>query len=411
MAETVDADPAERTGTELRVLLVAPQPFYQDRGTPIAVAQVLRALSQIGHEVDVLTYPIGEPLDVPRVRILRAGNPLRLRRVPIGFSIRKLLLDASLTLALGRQLKRRRYDCVHAVEEAAFPAVVLARRQRIPVIYDMQSSLTQQMSKLSGLGNRLSRRLLRHCETWLLNRVDVVVSSSGLERRVRTLAPDARLQEWRYSPPEVAVTREETTALRAELGIAANAPVVVYSGTFEMYQGLARLLAAARFVLQDRPDVVFVLVGAEEHQIVPLLRSAEGVVPRRNLRVVARQPRHRIAQFLALGDILVSPRIYGGNIPLKVFDYLGAHRPIVATDIPTHRSLLDDDRAVLVGPDPAEMAAGIAALLEDPERAGRIADAAASYARTYLGWMVFVQSVSDLYAEAWELARSRRARD
>src|SRR3989337_787177 len=87
-----------------RVLVVAPEPFYEDRGTPIAVCQLLRALSQLAYHVDVLTYPVGRDVDIPRVRCLRSWNPLRVRQVPIGFSLRKLLLDAFLIPEMARRL-------------------------------------------------------------------------------------------------------------------------------------------------------------------------------------------------------------------------------------------------------------------------------------------------------------------
>src|SRR5687767_14166924 len=79
--------------TGSRVLVVAPEPFYEDRGTPIAVCQLLKALSQLSYEVDLLTYPIGSDVDIPGVRCLRTSNPLGIRRVPIGFSLRKVLFD------------------------------------------------------------------------------------------------------------------------------------------------------------------------------------------------------------------------------------------------------------------------------------------------------------------------------
>src|SRR5678809_1329815 len=79
-----------------RVLLVSPQPFFEDRGTPIAVLQVAQALCQAGYAVDLLSYPVGRPVEVDGMRILRAPNPLRIRRVPVGLSLRKLLLDATL---------------------------------------------------------------------------------------------------------------------------------------------------------------------------------------------------------------------------------------------------------------------------------------------------------------------------
>ena len=91
--------------------------------------------------------------------------------------------------------------------------------------------------------------------------------------------------------------------------------------------------------------------------------------------------------------MLVSPRAYGGNLPLKIFDYLAAGRPIVATDIPTHRTVLTEERAVLVAPRTDALAEGILAVLGDPARAGAWRTAARSYAQTHFGWSRFVDSV------------------
>ena len=74
---------------ERRILVVAPQPFYQDRGTPIAVRQVLEALSELGYPVDLLTFPVGLDVEIPGLEIIRAPNPFGIRRVPIGFSPRR----------------------------------------------------------------------------------------------------------------------------------------------------------------------------------------------------------------------------------------------------------------------------------------------------------------------------------
>src|SRR3990170_2772136 len=119
-----------------RILVVAPQPFYQDRGTPIALRQVLEALSQLDYQVDLLTFPVGDDIVLPGLRTFRAATPLGFSSVPVGLSIRKVALDASLVTALGRRLARDTYSCVHALEEAAWPALAAARRHRIPLIYD-----------------------------------------------------------------------------------------------------------------------------------------------------------------------------------------------------------------------------------------------------------------------------------
>jgi glycosyltransferase involved in cell wall biosynthesis len=123
--------------------------------------------------------------------------------------------------------------------------------------------------------------------------------------------------------------------------------------------------------------------------------------------VIERQPRAEMAPYLAMADVLVSPRVYGGNLPLKIFDYLAAGRAIVATDIPTHRTLLSEDRAVLVAPRPESLADGIVSLLEDRHRSMRLGQAARHYAERHLGWEAFVDSVAHLFDEVHRSARVR----
>lgn len=385
--------------TERRVLVVAPEPFYEDRGTPIAVRNVLQALSELHYRVDLLTYPVGQPISIPGVRVLRLPNLFGLRHVPVGLSLRKLLLDATLVPALWLQLRRERYCCVHAVEEAAFPAVLFANRQRVPVIYDMQSSLPEQMVKFRVFRGRRVQGLLRRCEAWLLRRADAVVSSAGLLNRVSEAAPGKLAQEWHFPSMDTTPRRGAGTALRAQLGIAANAPVVVYAGTFEPYQGLAMLLAAIPQVLERVPEAVFVLVGGDRKAMAQMREDANRLQVNGSLLLTGRKPRDEMPAYMAMADLLVSPRVYGDNLPLKVFDYLAAGRPIVATDLPSHRALLDESRAILVEPCAGGLAQGIISLLSDRRRAARLAIAAQAYAGSNLGWNRFHGAVRAVYEE------------
>jgi glycosyltransferase involved in cell wall biosynthesis len=393
-----------------RVLVVAPQPFYEDRGTPIAVCQLLRALSELDYEVDVLTYPVGRPVEIPGVRLLRAANPFRVRRVPVGLSWAKLVLDATLVPAMARRLRRGGYRCIHAVEEAAFPAVVLGRRFGVPVIYDMQSSLPEQLGRHWFLRGAAAQSALRRSERWLLGRADSVVSSAGLAQRVRDAAPATPLAEWRYASPLPAAGPAEAERLRAELRLEAGQRIILYSGTFEDYQGLPALLEALPLIRRRVPEAALVLVGAPE---TPFLAERHAAMMRNGaLRVVGRQPRERMPPFLALADVAVSPRAWGENLPLKVFDYLGAGKPIVATDIPAHRAALDESRALLCAPTAGALAEALARLLEDRVLATRLAAAARAYSEEQLAWSAFVRSVGELYRQVGvprPAARVRRA--
>jgi glycosyltransferase involved in cell wall biosynthesis len=386
-------------GAARRILVVAPQPFYQDRGTPIALRQVLEALSQLGYGVDLLTFPQGEDITLPGLRIFRAGNPAGFQTVPIGFSLRKVALDVSLVAALNTRLARTSYTCVHAVEEAAFPAVVMGRRRGITTLYDMQSSLPEQLLKHSLARIPPVPRALGVAERWLLNRADLVVASVGLADRVRRVAPGARVWEWRFPSGRVGEHTAEAEGLRRRLGLSDAAPVVLYSGTFEAYQGLEHLIAAAPLILERVPSARFVLVGADDAGRVEVETAAAELVREGILTIVDRQPRSLIPGYLALADVLVSPRSFGGNLPLKVFDYLAAGRPIVATDIPTHRTVLNDERAVLVAPTPEGLAAGVVSVLCDGAKSAALAEAAREYTVEHLGWGRFLQSVAEMYEE------------
>lgn len=359
--------------------------------------QLLQALSQLAYEVDLLTFPVGQTIEIPGVRYVRCSNPFRVRRVPIGLSIAKILLDVPLIAELSRRLASGLYGYVHAVEEAAFPAVALGRRFQVPVIYDMQSSLPEQLARHLLFRNRMAQTGLRSMEGWLLRRADSVVSSAGLAARVRSAVPHARVREWQYAGTLPQAVAEDVKALRADLGIAPGRPIVLYSGTFEPYQGLPELLAAIPLIQAEVADVTFVLVGAEEKggtaigsRHVELIRSGA-------LRIVKRQPRERIPSFLALADVAVSPRAFGDNLPLKVFDYLMSGRPIVATDIPAHRSVLDEERALLTGTSAPALARGVVRLLQDRPLAARLGAAGRLYAEERFGWFTFVRSVGELY--------------
>jgi glycosyltransferase involved in cell wall biosynthesis len=381
------------------VLLLSPQPFYEDRGTPIAVRQVLEALGQLGYRVDVATYPMGRSLQLPGVRYFRAANPFGIRRVSIGLSTRKLVLDACLIPTVWKRLRTKRYHAIHAVEEGAFPAVELGRRYGVPVIYDMQSSLPEQLSSHPLLNWRAAQGLLRRAERWLLRRVDFVVTSAGLAQRVARVAPEARVREWRFAGTAPSAPSHEVESLRRSLAIPAGVPVVVYSGTFAAYQGLPDLVAAIPAVLRELPEAVFVLVGADGLEGERLARRTGELMRTGKLHLVERQRRERVPAYLAMADVLVSPRAYGGNLPLKIFDYLAAGKPIVATDVPAHRAVLDSGRAELVEPSADALARAIVRVLRDPAWASRLAEEAGAYSRAKLGWIAFVRSVAELYEE------------
>jgi glycosyltransferase involved in cell wall biosynthesis len=381
-----------------RILVVAPEPFFEDRGTPIALRNILEAASGLGFQIDLLTFPVGEPVVLPGLCIIRVGAWLPIRRVPIGFSFRKVILDLCLAPALIQRARRGGYDFIYALEEAAPLAQALRRWHRLPIVYDMQSSLPEQLKAHPILGRPGIQRLLLRIERWVIRGADRVVCSAGLRSHVLSIAPTADVREWNFPAEPAPVGREEPNRLREKLDIGPGARVVLYAGNFEAYQGLELLLSAVPGVLTEVPGAVFVLVGANGRSRITGSKVVAALREQGFVKIVARRPKSEMPGFLALADVVVSPRENIGNIGLKVFEYMAAGKAIVATDTPAHRSVLDDERAVLVDPSPDAMGAAIARLLRDPAARSRLGEAARSYAEANLSRGNFAEQVALLYS-------------
>jgi glycosyltransferase involved in cell wall biosynthesis len=389
----------KRRGGPLQILMVTPQPFFEDRGTPIAVAAAAQALTQNGHRVDLLSFPIGRHLSIPGVHFERCGNPLRIRRMPIGFSARKALLDASLLRRFAQLLSRRRYDVVHAVEEAAWFAAMLCPLRGIRFIYDMASAIPEELGAHRLLGRAWPQRVLRGAEREVARRASHIVCSGGLGSRAAELAPGTPVTEWRFPVVESVADLVEVAALRDSLHLPPDARVVLYAGNFSRYQGIDLLFDAFALAAAEDSRLHLVCVGASDD--AQAARLADGALARfaDRVRIEPRQRRSRMPVWFALADCLVSLRPSGDNVPLKVFEYMASRRPIVATRGAAHEPLIDERRGFLADCTPESIAAALRAVFADPAGARARSDAAADYALRQFSWGRFRRLVEGVYRD------------
>ncbi|MGH9371671.1 MAG: glycosyltransferase, partial [Vicinamibacterales bacterium] len=174
----------------MKILMIAPEPFFEPRGTPFSEFHRIRALTQLGHTIDLVTYPFGQDVNIPGVRVFRSLRPPFLSRVAIGPSFAKVPLDLLLTLTAVRRTLSGRYDAVHSHEEGSFIGVLLAAALGIPHLYDMHSSLPQQLTNFAFSRSRLLARLFAWAERFVLRRSRVViVICPHLEETVRAIEP------------------------------------------------------------------------------------------------------------------------------------------------------------------------------------------------------------------------------
>jgi glycosyltransferase involved in cell wall biosynthesis len=369
----------------MRILMIAPEPFFEPRGTPFSEYHRIKALTTLGHQVDLVTYPFGRDVTIPGLRVFRSLKPPLVNRVRIGPSLAKIPLDLLLTFTALRRAFAGRYDAVHSHEEGGLIGVALAALLRVPHLYDMHSSLPQQLSNFAFSGSPLVRGIFEAVERLMIRRSRVViVICPALEETVRRIDPQARVVLIENAPGsgEAEPTAEQAAQIRAQFGIAAGTPLVLYTGTFEAYQGLDLLFEALALVRNQRPDARLLLAGGKPDQIARAREQARAAGAEAVTIFAGERPSTEIPAYLLACDVLVSPRSRGTNTPLKIYQYLRSGKPIVATRLLTHTQVLDDDTAFLTGATAREFADGILAALSDPARAAMVSRQARQLAET-----------------------------
>ncbi len=363
--------------------MLAPEPFFEPRGTPFSEYHRIKALSELGHSIDLVTYPFGADVSLPNLRIIRSSKPPFISRVRIGPSAAKLVLDVYLAATAWRQAGREKYDLIHSHEEMGLLGVWLARRLGVPHLYDMHSSLPQQLTNFRFAKNGLLRRAFEVMEDRTVFGSDVVVTiCKDLQDHVTSIgAGDRAVLIENVMGGDVEEPPTLTPAdVRARWGIPPSAPLVLYTGTFEPYQGLHLLFDAMAIVARTHPEARTLIVGGRPEQVESeRARAQQAGAP---VVFTGYQPAREVPAFVAACDVLASPRIAGTNTPLKIYSYLRAGKPIVATDLLTHTQVLDAETALLVAPQAEPFAAAIARLLDDPGLGARLSGAARDRAGT-----------------------------
>jgi glycosyltransferase involved in cell wall biosynthesis len=356
--------------------MIAPEPFFEPRGTPFSEFHRIRALTSLGHEVDLVTYPIGQPVTMPGLRIFRSLRPPFVKHVKIGPSLAKIPLDALLTLTAFRRAFVGQYDAIHSHEEGGLIGICLAALLRVPHLYDMHSSLPQQLTNFAFSRSPLLQRIFRWIERLMIRHSRaVIVICPSLEDTVRGIQPDARTVLIENAPgagDASAASAIDAAAVRTRHDVRANTPLVVYTGTFEAYQGLDLLFESFAIVRGTRSDARLLLAGGNAEQVERAKAQARAAGIGDATIFAGDRPAAEIPAYLLAANALVSSRSRGTNTPLKIYQYLRAGRPIVATRLLTHTQVLSDDTAILTGTAPDEFAAGILSAITDPDRAARV---------------------------------------
>ena len=384
----------------MKILMISPQPFFEPRGTPISVYQRLEALSALGHEIDLVTYHVGKDVAFPNVKIHRVRKVKMIQHVRIGPSKAKILLDILVFFKAIELLLGKRYDVIHSHEEASFFSMFLAWIFRTRHLYDMHSVLSRQLGNFDFGNKPIFVKLFSILETMVLKSCDAVITvGPDLERYVRTVGSDIRvvmIENIALQAYQTSVQPDDIEQLKNKLDLDGRLPIV-YTGTYERYQGLTMALESVEAVAKEHPNIIFLFVGAKNQQASEWTEIAREMNLQDHVLFLNVVSPVESMVYLAYAAVLISPRLDGTTTPLKIYSYLHANKPIVATNITAHTQVLSSETAMLVEPNKEAFAEGILRVLRDPEFAECIAKNAHEFARQKFSHQDYLSKVNQIY--------------
>lgn len=356
----------------MRAFSISPQPFFTPRGTPFSVYYRTLVMAELGVDIDLLTYGEGADVDIPGVRIIRIPRFKILGKVKIGPSLLKLFLDVFLFFWTIVLLAKRRYDFVHAHEEAVFFCRLLKPLFGFKLVYDMHSSLPQQLTNFRFTKSKFIINFFKILEKSSLRSSDVVITiCPDLANYAKGLIRDNKkhllIENSIFEPVRILSNAKlrnsdklsDSDSLERQIQLPKGKRFIVYVGTLEAYQGIDILIKAFKRAAAEAKDAFLIIVGGNEGQVKYYLELAKNLGLGDNVHFAGSVPQILAKNYCKRASVFVSPRSDGTNTPLKIYEQLASGIPLVATNIYSHTQVLNDNVAFLVKPEPIDMANGI----------------------------------------------------
>lgn len=394
-----DVAPAKEKGSAGHVLVVAPTPFFSDRGCHVRIIEEIRAAEREGYRATVVTYHVGN--DVEGLAIHRSLNVPWYKKLSAGPSIHQFYLDALLLWTGIRACWRDKPTIIHGhIHEGVGIGKVLSVLFRVPLVGDLQGSLVGELVQHKFVPAKgFVHNVFRRAERWLIRWPDHLVLSSDRategvaeidELTVPATVLDDGVDENAFLPEAPGEN------LREKLGLPADKKLVGFLGVLNEYQGVSAMLRAAKLVIEKHPDVVFVVMGYPKVDHYKGVAEELGIAD--SVMFPGRIPYTQARDYLAACDIGFSAKEDVTEANGKLLNYMAVGLPIVATDTRVNRSLLADTALYGNVDDEESLADAVCRYLDDPALAERLAEAGRRRVIEKLSWTAGGRKLAAVYA-------------
>lgn len=378
-----------------KVLMIAPTPFFSDRGTHIRILEEALALERRGFVVTIATYHIGQDLPEPLAKKVEVRRILRLlfwyKKLEAGPDWQKIILDLMLVRKVFFLARTTRPDILHGhLHEGVLIGWIVQKVlfwRGMKLVGDFHGSLTKEMVSHSYLGTGFLRRLFEWVERVVDNLGDMAVTSSW--KNTKEITALRKKNAPITVPDGVGTDQGETVefpraALRRKYGIPDEALVVTYTGALVANKGIRHFINAIPLVLAGDPRAHVIVAGFPWNEVAPYF---EGQSWMDRVTPITPLPYFSLQEILAMSDVGIDPKEEGvGQASGKMLQYMGAGLPVACFDTENNREYLGDGGEYARDISGSGLADAVLRLLRDPELRKRKGAANQMRAKEKFSW-------------------------
>ncbi len=330
----------------MKILVIAPTPFFADRGCHVRIYEEAKALLKLGHQIKIVTYHLGknpEGLDIQRIISIPWYHKLS-----AGPAWHKFYLDILLFFKLCQINRVFKADIIHAhLHEGCFLAFFLKKIYKIPIVFDLQGSLSGELVDHGFIKNKGFRyKIFYYLEKKIDHWADHILVSSGIMQK-------QLISDFKVSPGYITIVNDgisgerekniflqDNQRLADKLSLPKNKKIIVYLGHLSKYQGIDILIEAVQILIAERQDFYFLMLGYPEEKYKEKIKKL-GLDDYFNF--VGRINYQEINDYLSLGQIAISPKLSLVESNGKLYNYMACSLPVIAFDSQVNREILGEN--------------------------------------------------------------------
>lgn len=390
-----------------KVLMIAPTPFFSDRGTHIRILEEALALARRGHRVTIATYHIGQDLPASLAKLVEVRRILRLlfwyKKLEAGPDWQKIILDLMLIRKVFFLARTTRPDILHGhLHEGVLIGWVVQKLlfwRGMKLVGDFHGSLTKEMVSHAYLRKTGLKKIFQWIERLIDNLGDQAITSSWANteeiKEIRTRSiPETILDGVDASSYASLDPRE---ALRKRYGIPNGALVVTYTGALIQNKGIRHFLAAIPLILAGHPESYVVIAGFPWNEVEDFFEKKPWLS---RVKVITPLPYFSLPEILHMSDVGIDPKETGvGQASGKMLQYMGAGLPVVCFDTINNREYLAEGGEYAHTVSGAGLAEATLRLLRDGELRKRKGNANQKRATEKFSWDASALKLEAIYAQ------------